>query len=438
MSPLSLEILLILGLILANGVFSMAEIAMVSARKPRLKVKAEDGDSRAKTALELSESPNRFLSTAQIGISLIGILVGAVGAATLTDSLAVVIHQIGFLDPYANAIALTVVVLTTTYFTLVLGELIPKRLGLNNPERIAILMARPMQFLSRLTAPVVHLLSISTDLGLRLLGTRPTDEPSVTEDDIRVLLDQGTQVGVFEEAEQDMVESIFRLGEWQVNAIMNPRTEVEWLDLDESLEDNIQKALLSNHSIFPVGRGNLDNVIGILLSRDLLALRLKNQPIELKNILRPPIFVPESTPALKALELLKTSNTHMALVIDEYGGFQGIVTLYDILEAIVGDVPNSGDFVEPEVVQREDGSWLFDGMLQIDEFTEILGLDELSDEDRTGFQTLGGFVMTRLGSIPITGQQFEWEGYCFEVVDMDGRRVDKVLVTPITEAPEPH
>jgi len=428
MSSNGFEIILIIVLILTNGVFAMSEIAMVSARKARLQQRADEGDMGAKAALELAEAPNRFLSTIQIGISLIGVLIGALGGATLAGHLSAVLRQVAFLAPYADAVALILVVLVVTYFSLVLGELIPKRIGLNNPERVAAAVGRPMKTLARLAAPVVHILSLSTELGLRLLGARPSTDPPITQEEIKVLMAQGTQVGVFEEAEQDMVESVFRLGERRVDAIMTPRTEVMWLNQDDPVPDILQTVLESHYSIFPVAQGNLDNVTGILVARELLACQLTNEPLELKTILKPPLFVPESTPALKALELLRTSRNHIALVIDEYGGFQGIVTLYDILEAIVGDMPSAGEPVEPQAVQREDGSWLFDGMLQIDEFKEILGLDNLPDEDRAGYQTLGGFVMTQIGNIPTAGQHFEWEGWRFEVVDMDGRRVDKVLV----------
>ncbi len=428
MSSTGYAIILIIVLILANGLFAMSEIAMFSARKARLQQRADEGDMGAKAAYELAKTPNRFLSTIQMGMSLISILVGTLSGATMAGHLAAVLRQVAFLAPYANALALILVVLVVTYFSLVLGELIPKRLGLNNPERVAAAVGRPMKTLARLAAPVVHVLSLSTELGLRLLGAHPSTDPPITQEEIKVLMAQGTQVGVFEEAEQDMVESVFRLGERRVDAIMTPRTEVVWLNQDDPVPDILQTVLESHYSIFPVAEGNLDNVTGILVARELLACQLTNEPLDLKTILKPPLFVPDSSPALKTLELLRTSRNHIALVIDEYGGFQGIVTLYDILEAIVGDVPSAGEPVEPQAVQREDGSWLFDGMLPIDELKEILGMNDLPDEDRSGYQTLGGFVMTQMGNIPTAGQHFEWEGWRFEVMDMDGRRVDKVLV----------
>lgn len=433
MSPDVFELILIILLILGNGLFSMAEIALVSARKTRLQQRADEGDARAKTALEMANAPNRFLSTTQIGISLIAIFTGALGGATLSSHLAVYIQKIALLKPYASAIALIVVVLVTTYFSLVIGELIPKRLGLNNPERIAAMIAKPMHLLSRVASPIISILSFSTELGLRLIGAKPSNEPPVTEEEIKVLIDKGTQVGVFEEAEQDIVEGVFRLGERRVDSIMTPRTEVSWLDLDEPFDEILKKVLDSNFSTFPVAHDNLDNVIGMLDAKELLTLRFSQETVDIKSLLKPPLFVPESTPALKALELLRISRTHVALVIDEYGGSQGMVTLFDILEAIVGDVPGSFDVTEPQAIQREDGSWLFDGMLQIDEFKEILALDDLPGENRAGYQTLGGFIMAHLGNIPSTGQHFEWNNWRFEILDMDGRRVDKVLVAPVVQ-----
>jgi putative hemolysin len=431
MSSTLVEILLIVLLILLNGVFAMAEIAMVSARKPRLEQRADEGDAGARTALELSKTPNRFLSTTQIGVSLVGVLSGAVGGATLSEKVAPLIGSITILAPYQHAIALVLVVLVITYFSLVFGELIPKRLGLNDPERVASRMAGLMRFFSRLASPIVHLLSHSTDLGLRLIGAQPSTEPLVTEEEIRILLEQGAQTGIIQAAEQDMVESVFRLGERHVDALMTPRTELIWLDLDEPLENNLRIIQESPHSRFPVAQGSLDNVTGVLATKDLLGLHLAGRPIELRSLVHPAQFVPETTPALKVLEMFKQSGMPVALVIDEFGGLQGMVTLTNVLEAIVGDITQDGQPFEPQAIQREDGSWLFDGMLQIDELKDILDVSSLPEEDRAGYQTLGGFVMNQLGNIPKSGDVFEWDKWRFEVVDMDGRRVDKVMVSPL-------
>jgi putative hemolysin len=424
------EIILVLALILANGFFSMLETALVSARRVRLQQRSEDGDSKARAALKLIETPNTFLSTLQIGITLIGILSGAVGGATLSQELAVLLARIPGLAPSSQTLALILVVLIITYFSLVLGELIPKRLALNGPERIASTFSGSMRFLQRLVAPLIFLLSVSTDLGLRLLGVKPSSEPPVTEEEVKTLIEQGTQVGIFAEAEQDMVAGVFRLGERRVDALMKPRTEMVWLDLEDPLEQLVQKVIESHYSRFPVAEDNLDNVVGVLLSKDLLANRIVDESLDIRALLRAPLFVPESTPALKVLEMFRHSGGQMALVIDEYGGLQGMVTLYDILEAIVGEISTLDQPHEPGALQREDGSWLFDGMLPIDEFKEALDLGDLPEENHAGYQTVGGFMMSVFGAIPTTGQHFEWHGLHFEVVDMDGRRVDKVLVAP--------
>ena len=429
MNDLFLEILLIFFLLVANGVFAMSEIAMVSARKVRLQQKAEDGHKAAQVALELAENPNRFLSTVQIGITLIGIFAGALGGATLARRLADVFDNIDWLAPYSQVLALVVIVLVTTYFSLIIGELVPKRLALNNPEAVATAVARPMRFLSQINAPIVKLLSVSTDLGLRILGTKPSREPLVTEEEIRGLMEQGTQVGIFEEAEQDMVESVFRLNDRYIDAIMTPRTEIEWLDLDKSLEEILQDIRASNHSRFPVAQDNLDNVLGVLIAKDLFNKLLMGEPFNIHDLIQPPLFVPDSMSALKVLGQIKVAGVHEALVLDEYGGLLGMVTLYDILRAIVGDIPSPGDSNEPQIVVREDGSWLVDGLLPIDEIKELLEVESLPDETRIGYQTLGGFIFSQFGTIPSSGQHFSWNNLRFEIMDMDGRRIDKVLVT---------
>jgi putative hemolysin len=428
MSGVGLELIIIFVLILANGLFSMLETALVSSRKARLQQRVDEGDPGARAALDLIEVPNSFLSTLQVGITLIGILSGAVGGATLSDNLTGWLSQFEPIRPYAQAISLTLVVLIITYFSLVLGELVPKRLALNSPERTATLFSRPLKVFSRLVTPIVRLLSVSTDFVLKTLGMRPSNEPVISEEEIRVLLEQGAEVGIFEEAEQDMVESVFRLSGRRVDALMVPRPEIVWLNINDPLEEILARVLESHHSRFPVVDENLDDVIGILLSKDLLANRLVGPDVDVRALLRLPLFVPESTPAMNVLSEFKNTGAQLALVIDEYGGLQGMVTLYDVLEAIIGDIHVLGQANSPGAVRREDGSWLFDGMLQIDEFKELLDLDELPGEDRAGYQTVGGFVMSQLGVIPNPGEHFEWKNLRFEVVDMDGRRVDKILV----------
>ncbi|PPS45050.1 hemolysin family protein [Chroococcidiopsis sp. TS-821] len=428
---MNFEILIILLLIVANGIFAMSEIAVVSSRKARLQQLANEGNAKARAALKLAESPNNFLSTVQVGITLIGVLTGAFGGATIARNIASYLQQIPILAPYSQAIALAIVVLTITYLSLIIGELVPKRLALHSPERIAANIAMPMRLIAALFSPAVYLLSASTDFVLRILGIGPSTEPLVTEEEIKVLIEQGTEAGTFEVAEQDMVERVFRLGDRPVSALMTPRPEIVWLDLEDSLEANRHKIINGGHSRFPVCQGGLDNVLGIVPVSDLLARCLSNQPLDLTVSLRQPVFVPESTRGLKVLEMFKQTGTHIALVVDEYGVIQGLVTLNDILIEIVGDVPSADDREEPQVVQREDGSWLLDGMLSIDEFFELFAIKEIPTEHRGSYQTLGGFVITHLGRIPTASDYFEWQGMRIEVVDMDGNRVDKVLVAPI-------
>ncbi|MBN3963597.1 hemolysin family protein [Nostoc sp. NMS8] len=430
MSSITFEILIILVLIIANGVFSMSEMAIVSARKVRLQQLANQGDIKAKAALKLAESPNHFLSTVQVGISLIGILTGAFGGATIAARLAIYVRLVPLLAPYSEPISFGIVVLLITYFSLIVGELVPKRLALNNPERIASIVAIPMQALAAIGSPVVFLLSASTDLILRLLGITASTEPQVTEEEIKILIEQGTEAGTFEEAEQDMVERVFRLGDRAVSYLMTPRPDIVWLDLDDSAEENRQKMVDSAYSRYPVCQGGLDNVLGVIPVTDLLARSFRGEPLDLTIGLRQPVFVPESTRGLKVLELFKQTITHMALVVDEYGVIQGLVTLNDIMSEIVGDVPSTDGQDQPQAVQREDGSWLLDGMLPVEEFLELFGMEEWESEERGSYQTLGGFVITHLGRIPAAADHFEWQSMRIEVMDMDGNRVDKVLVVP--------
>jgi len=430
MPSVMLEVSVVVLLILLNGIFAMSEIAVVSARKTRLRQWAEEGNAKARAALELANNPNQFLATIQIGITLVGILAGAFGGATIAKELTVILNDISWLAPYSHPLSLALVVGVIAYLSLIVGELVPKRLALNNPERLAMAIAAPMQVLSRVAYPAVHLLGLSTELLLRALGMRPSTEPLVTEEEIRALIEQGTQAGMFEEAEQEMVERVFRLGDRRVSAVMTPRTEIVWLDREASALEIRRTITESAHSRFLVADGSLDNVLGVVHAKDLLAHILGEQVVNLDATLQQPLYVPESMRALKVLELFKQSGTHIALVIDEYGGIQGLVTPSDILEAIVGDLPEAGEQVEPLAVQREDGSWLLDGMLPVDEFKDLFDLGELPGEDQGIYQTLAGFVVMQLGRIPAATDYFVWEGLKIEVVDMDGNRVDKVLVTP--------
>jgi putative hemolysin len=429
-------ILMILLLIAVNGVFVMAEMAVVSSRRPRLQQLANEGSRGAQIALELAANPDRFLATTQIGITLIAILAGAYGEHTLTNRLSAHLESIPRLAPYSESLAFGIVVVAITYVSLVAGELLPKRLALHNSERIAAAMSGFMQFVSRVCAPLVALISRSTQVVVSGLGLRPSAEPPVTEEEIKVMMEQGTEAGVFQETEHDIVKSIFKLGDRAVSALMRPRRDVVWLDPDDPFSENQKKLATSLYSRFPVAHGSLDNVVGIVQAKDLLTRCLAGGKIDLKTNSRAPLFVPEGVPALKLLEMFKKSRTHMALVVDEYGGVEGLVTLNDILEDLVGDVASVDMPEEKQVVKRPDGSWLIDGKLQIDDIKEVLQIPELPEEESGRYQTLGGLVMLQVGRVPVTGDVFEAEGHRFEVVDMDGKRVDKVLVSKIEKHEE--
>lgn len=433
MSFQGLEILVIFLLIIANGVFSMSEIAIISSRKARLQQQAEEGDRKARVALDLANAPNLFLATTQIGITLVGILTGAFSGVTISNRLADLLDLIPLLAPYSHSIALGLVVLAITFLSLVLGELVPKRLALNNPERVASLVALPMRLLSKIGSPVVRLLSAVTDLVLRLVRMRPSSEPPITEEEIKFLIDQGTVAGVFEEAEQEMLGRVFRLGDRRVGAIMTHRKRIVWLDINDPPEKNRRKIARSIYSRFPVCQGRLGNVVGVVHVRDLLISTLVGRSFNLKTASRQPLFVHENMHVLKVMELFRESGTQFALVIDEYGTIEGIVTLNDILESVVGDIPSLDELEEPKIVQRDDGSWLVDGTLPADEMRELFDIKQLPGAKSGLYQTLGGFVMTYLKRIPVAGDKFECCGFRFEVVDMDGHRVDKVLIEPVDE-----
>ena len=422
------EILLILILILANGVFSGSEIAVVSARKVRLEQQADRGDRGARAALRLANSPNEFLSTVQIGITLIGILSGAVGGATIAQRLRPVLSDIPLFRPYAEGLSVALVVSLITYLSLVIGELVPKRIALNEPEQIARFVARPMRWLSGLTAPFVYVLGISTDWLIKFMGIKDSQEPGITEEEIKAMLRQGAETGVFEEAEHEMVQRVLRLGDRSVKAVMTPRTDISWIDSEEPVQDNLDEILASTHSRFPVGKGSLDDCVGIVRVRSLLAAYVNGQPLDIESMLQPPLYVTAGMRALNVIEQFKQTGVHIALVTDEFGGIEGLVTLNDLMEAIVGDLPSVEDREDPMVVERDDGSWLLDGGLDLSEFKDLVEVSSLPDESSGTFQTLGGFVMHRLGRIPHAGEHFEWNNLRIEVVDMDGKRVDKILV----------
>jgi len=417
------EIIMIFILILVNAVLAMSEAALVASRKARLQQQASEGNKSSALAIKLIEDPNIFLSTVQIGITLIGVLAGAVGGATIAESLAATLQTVPYIGEYSTSIALGTVVISITVLTIWLGELVPKRLGLNSPEKIAQIVAGPMLFLSRVFSPFIKLMSAATNLVLRLMGVNASSEPPITEEELQMLISQGTQAGVFQEAEQEMVEGIFSLGDSRVYSLMTPRTDLVWLDITDSIEEIREKIAECPFSRFPVRQDSLETIVGIVKSRDLLVESLSGKEIDLKTLLKPAYFIPETMFASRALELFKEKNTELLLVIDEFGGLQGLLTINDILEEIVGAM----EFEEPQATQRQDGSWLLDGMLEVDEFKELFEFTALPHEDE--YETLSGFVMTSLGRVPQPSDNFEWNGFRFEVMDMDGRRVDKVLVT---------
>ena len=435
MSEIPIEINFTSGLItiaillLLNGVLAMAETALLSVRKARLQSDSNKGDARAAAVLKLTENPNQFLSVIQIGITSIDLLIGALTAATLGVWINIQLGKFPVLAPYSAVIGLLVGVLPITYLSLVFGELVPKRLALRNPEEVSSVVAVPMLFFSKLFSPLVGLLSFSTEFILKIMGVKVSNEPPVTEEEIHLLIDQGTQAGVFQESEQDMVEGVFSLGDQRVYSLMTPRTDIIYLDIKDSVEEIRTAIAESEFSRFPVRQDSLDTILGIVKARDLLVRSLSGEEIRLKELLKPAFFIPETMFASRALEIFKEKGTELLLVIDEFGGLQGLLTINDIIEEIVGQI----EMEEPQATQRQDGSWLLDGMLEADEFKEIFKLDALPHEDE--YETLSGFVMVSLGRVPQSTDHFEWHGLRFEVMDMDGRRVDKVLVTTLPPRP---
>ena len=428
-----MDIVLLLLLILLNGVFAMSEMSVVSSRKSRLQSLAEGGSIGADAALSLHQSPSNFLSTIQVGITSVGILSGAIGEAVLADPLTERLAAIPLLAPYAHIVALTVTVVGLTYFSVVIGELVPKQLALLAPEGIAALIARPMMLLSRLVHPLVVLFSASAAIVLRLFGARRKEEPPVTDDEIKVLMEQGAVAGVFHESEQAIVSNVLRLDEQPIAAIMTPRRDMCVIDLDDGEELARLQIVQSEHSRLVICRDGLDNILGVLQKGDLLKHAVHGQPIGIADIeaaLRPPLFVPESVSTTQLLENFRRARMQFALIIDEYGEIEGVVTLTDVLSSIVGELDEPEAPEERDIIQREDGSWLVDGDVGIERLKAQLDIDEeLPGEDEHSFHTLGGFVMHLLGRIPKPADHFVVVGLRFEVMDMDRNRVDKVLVS---------
>lgn len=436
MNNILIECGVILVLLLVNGVFAMTEIAVVSASKPRLRRLAEQGNSKAKLALDLAESPNRFLSTVQIGITLVGIFAGAFGGATLAAHLAGPIGQISFFAPYADEIAFGLVVAVITYFSLILGELVPKRFGLSNPEGVAMVMARPMNFLARFAGPLVSFLSASTEVLLRLLGFKPEKEVAASEDDVRVMMQEGVRAGAFNKVESHIVHNALEIDQLPVREIMTPRAKVIWLNLEDPHDQVWHKIVVSNHSYFPVYQGNRDNTVGIVSVKSIYANLAAGAGVELKNLMVSPLVVPESQTVLQLVEIFKQSGKHIALVMDEFGSTVGLVTLNDVMEAVVGEFPSQGERAKPEAKKRADGSWLIDAMIDLAAVERALPHLKFGADAYTEYQTLAGFAVKTLGHIPKEGETFEAQGYIFEILDMDKHRVDKMLVMPVKTGTE--
>lgn len=424
-----MEIAIIFFLILLNGVFSMSEIALISARKNRLETSAKKGNTSAKTALDLANSPNKFLSTVQIGITLIGILTGIYSGDKVTDDVKIFLDQFEILQPYSSNLSVGIVVVVLTFFSLVLGELLPKRIGLNYPETIAKTVALPMKIISVITAPFIWLLTISTESLLKLLRIRPTADGKVTEEEIKAIIKEGTEVGEVQEIEQDIVERVFHIGDRKVNSLMTHRKAVDYLSLEDDFATLKQKVLDEIHSVYPVCEESLDEVVGVVLLKDLFA-KFENGNFNLREIMKEPVYLIEHTSAYKALDIFKKTKVHYAIVTDEYGITQGMITLNDILEALVGD---ASDFYHEEfqLVAREDGTWLVDGHYSLHDFLTYFDLDELINDYEV--TTVSGLIMTELSYIPKQGEKLIWNLFELEVIDMDGVKIDKVLVRSLKE-----
>ena len=425
------EILLILGLILLNGLFSMAEIALVSARKARLEGQANKGDKSAKEALELSNHPDTFLSTVQIGITLIGILTGILSGEKLKSDFVAFIERFDAVADYSNGIATAIIVIVITYFSMVLGELVPKRLGLARPEAIAKFMARPMHILSRITHPFIWLLSKSTFLIVRLFNIKMKDN-QVTEEEIKAIISEGTEQGTIEEAEQEIIERVFHLGDRTITSLMTHRSDLIWFDLNDNEAAIKEKILQEPHSVYPICDGQIDNIKGVVSIKDLY---VAHDLTLFKEIMQPPLYVPENNTAYQVLEKYKQSKIHSCFIIDEYGSLLGMITLNDILEAIIGDIPEQ-HIDDYEIVEREDGSYLVDAQIPFYDFLSRFDKTEWMNEGEQEFDTLAGFILHHLKRIPMTGDRFEWEGFTLEIIDMDAQRIDKVLVHVSNEIKE--
>lgn len=433
-----MELLFLLILFLINGFFSMSEMAVVSSRKARLQQLYDEGRTAAGAALALANNPSNFLSAIQVGITVIGISSGVFGEAALSADVSAWLSQWPAIAPHSKVIAGTIVIAGITVGSLIIGELVPKRLALLNPEAVASFVAKPMKWVAWIAHPIVRALAFATDAILRVLGRGSSASPPVSEEEIRVLMEQGTIAGVFEEHEHQLVSRVFRLDDLRTTAVMTPRADIIYLDIEEPREKIFERIVAAPHSFFPVTRGDLDNIEGFVAAKDLLVDMVNAEPFDLEARLTKPLYIPETLTVTEVMRTFKQHRQTMALIVNEYGEFQGLVTLHDVLEALVGEIGETGEEADRDIVTRADGSLLIDGGVGVDRFKHALGIeDELPEEDTDTYNTLAGFVMLQLGRVPQVADHFEWGGFRFEVVDMDRNRVDKLLVARVPNPTPP-
>ncbi|WAA09601.1 hemolysin family protein [Fervidibacillus albus] len=432
MDSLWTSITIVFILIIANGIFAMTEIAIVTSRRGRLQNLKEKGNQRAEYALKLAENPNQLLSTIQIGITLIGVITGAFGGAKIASQLSVYVEQISFFAPFSYEVSIVVVVGLSTFLSLIIGELVPKRIGMSNPEKMACFVAKPMYYFAKIGKPLIWILSKSTESLLKILGVKQSNQPDITEEEITQLIEQGVYSGVVEEIEHEIVEQVFYMGDQRLGDILTPRTQIVWIDLDKPLEENLRTMARSVHSKFPVARGSLDEFLGVIHTKNVFPKLLADEPFSLEECVEDTLVLPEPMKVFQALEALKKSGQHEAIVIDEYGGIEGFVTLHDFMENIVGDMPLKEDQSEPQIIQRDDHTWLADGLVSVDAFRRYFDLEDLPIfRGGNNFHTLGGFITMQIGDIPKLNDTVEVHGLKLEVIDMDHVRVDKILITKL-------
>ena len=427
-----LEIIIIIVLIILTGYLSMAELAVVSVRKGKMQKYLDEGNERAQIVLDLLEDPNEFLSTVQIGISLIGVLTGAFGGVTLSEPLSKLISFV----PYNEQISIIIVVIITTYLTLVVGEIVPKVIALNNPEKVSLKVAKSMVILSKISKPVSYVLAKSSKFLLWILRIEHKNENIVTEEEIELMIKEGREDGTIEQEEEDIIKRVFKLDDQKVESIMTPRNEIIWIDLEDEKDINKVKIMESKRSIFPIAYGELDDFMGVVQAKDILSLMFSDVDFDIKEIIKEPLIVSEKLETLELLKEFKENQeyVHMSLVVDEFGSVEGLITLNDLLEGIVGDIPGIDEDEEPKATKRKDGTWLIDGRFGIENFKKLFDMDEsFPDEEEDGFTTIAGFILSISGTLPDVNDKYRWERFCFEIVDLDGHQIDKILVTDLGE-----